>query len=334
MTTSVVTGGLGFIGSHLTDRLLEKGHTVFVIDNEATGRRANLAGQANNPKLTILNHDIGNALPDSLIAGNVDYFFHLAGLADIVPSIEQPEQYFRANVTGTLNTLEWARRRGVKKFVYTASSSCYGLPDQIPTPETAAIKPEYPYALTKNLGEQMSLHWAKIYKMPVVSLRLFNVFGPRSRTTGAYGAVFGVFLAQKLAGKPMTIVGDGKQTRDFTYVADVVEAFVAAAESNVVGEVFNVGSGHTQSVNRLVELLGGEKVHIPKRPGEPDSTFADIKKITSMLDWKPRVAFEDGVKRMIARIDDWRTAPVWTPESINVATETWFKYLTPAKSAK
>jgi len=161
-----------------------------------------------------------------------------------------------------------------------------------------------------------------------VSLRFFNIYGPRSRTSGAYGAVFGVFLAQLLAGKPLTIVGDGRQTRDFTYVGDAVSAIVTAAASDVSGEAFNVGSGTTVSVNRLVELLGAKQVvHIPKRPGEPDCTLADITKIRTRLGWRPEVPIEAGVKIMLANIDYWRAAPVWTPEAIASATRDWFKYL-------
>ena len=172
------------------------------------------------------------------------------------------------------------------------------------------------------------LHWGKVYKLPVVSLRLFNVYGPRSRTSGAYGAVFGVFLTQKLNHKPFTVVGNGKQTRDFVFVKDVVEAFVLASQSDCNGEVMNVGSGKTYSINYLVQLLGGEVVYIPKRPGEPDSTFADTAKIERFLGWKPKVSFEEGVNIMLENIDYWRGAPVWTSENISEATKDWFKYLT------
>lgn len=171
------------------------------------------------------------------------------------------------------------------------------------------------------------MHWCQVYKIPSVSLRFFNVYGPRSRTSGTYGAVFGVFLAQKLARQPFTVVGDGTQTRDFTFVTDVADAVVRAAESSVSGEIMNVGSGNTYSVNRLVELLGGEKVHIPKRPGEPDCTFADMTKIRSLLGWHPQVAFEDGVEQMIEHIEYWRKAPVWTVDSVAEATKDWHAFL-------
>lgn len=257
----------------------------------------------------------------------VDWVFHLAALADIVPSIQQPLAYHRANVDGTVAMLEAARSARVKRFIYAASSSCYGIADEFPTRETAPVRLMYPYALTKLIGEQCALHWNQVYGLPCVSLRLFNVYGPRARTSGTYGAVFGVFLAQKLANSPLTVVGDGTQTRDFTFVTDVVEAFVVAATSEVRGEVFNVGSGGTYSVNTLVELLGGEAAYIPKRPGEPDCTLADITKIRRVLGWEPKVSFETGVKIMLENIEQWRDAPVWTPDEISTASREWFKYL-------
>lgn len=323
----VVTGGAGFIGSHLVERLLADGHTVAVLDNLSTGRMENLDQAKDNLQCSIYRVDVSNYSEIKQFFEGVDWVFHLAALADIVPSIQQPLAYHKANVDGTIAVLEAARSAGVRRFVYAASSSCYGIPDEFPTPETAPIRPMYPYALTKYLGEQYVLHWNKVYRLPCVSLRLFNVYGPRARTTGTYGAVLGVFLAQKLAGKPFTVVGDGKQTRDFTFVTDVVGAFVWAAESEIAGEILNVGSGGTYSVNHLVSLLGGGVVHIPKRPGEPDCTFADIRKISRMLGWKPRVSFEDGVQIMLQNIDQWRDAPVWGENSIAEATRDWFTYL-------
>lgn len=324
---ALVTGGAGFIGSHLADCLLEKGHSVVVLDNFSTGRPQNLAHLKGRPGFSFARADVSDLRAIKKYFKGADWVFHLAARADIVPSITDPGAYFRANVDGTFSVLEAARLAGVKRFVYAASSSCYGLPAKFPTPEMSPVKPEYPYALTKYLGECCALHWAKVYKLPAISLRLFNVYGPRSRTSGAYGAVFGVFLAQKLAGKPFTVVGDGRQTRDFTYVGDVARAFVAAAESPLAGEIFNVGSGNTYSVSRLTGLLGGEKVSIPKRPGEPDRTFADISRIKRLLGWKPEVSFERGVKIMLDNIDYWRAAPVWTPRAIKRATKEWFACL-------
>lgn len=171
------------------------------------------------------------------------------------------------------------------------------------------------------------MHWSQVYRIPAISLRFFNVYGPRSRTSGTYGAVFGVFLAQKLAAKPYTVVGDGTQTRDFTFVKDVVNAIIAAAESDVRGEIINIGSDNTYSVNQLVALLGGDVVHIPKRPGEPDCTWADISKAKKLLDWRPKVDFEKGVDILLENINYWRDAPIWDEKSIAVATKKWFEYL-------
>jgi UDP-glucose 4-epimerase len=324
---TLVTGGAGFIGSHLVERLLEDGHRVLVVDNLATGREENLAPVRDHPGLRLEKVAVQDFERLRLLMDGVDWVFHLAGLADIVPSIQKPMAYHSTNVDGTLSVLESARLAGVKRLVYVASSTCYGLPDVFPTPETAPIRPMFPYAVSKYMGEELVLNWHKIYGLPAVSLRFFNVFGPRSRTTGAYGAVFGVFLAQKLAGKPFTVVGDGTQTRDFTFVTDVVDAMVRAAESSVSGEVFNVGSGGTYSINSLVGHLGGEIAYVPKRPGEPDCTFADITKIRRVLQWEPSVTFEQGIEIMLDHIELWRSAPVWDRASVEEATRDWFKYL-------
>lgn len=327
MKKALVTGGAGFIASHLVDKLLEEGYSVVVLDNFSTGRSENLSHHKNNKNLNIIRVDISSFDVILPYFKGIDHVFHLAALADIVPSIVNPMDYYRSNVDGTFSVVEAARLSTVKKLVYAASSSCYGIPDEYPTQETADIRPQYPYALTKYLGEQLVLHWGKVYKLPVVSLRLFNVFGLRSRTSGTYGAVFGVFLAQKLNNEPFTVVGDGRQTRDFVFVTDVANAFFSAANSTCQQEIMNVGSGNTYSVNRLVELLGGEVTYIPKRPAEPDCTFADITKISKTLDWRPKVSFEEGVRIIMDNIDYWRSAPVWTREKIEVATKDWFKYL-------
>lgn len=324
----VVTGGAGFIGSHLVDRLLRDGRRVRAIDNFSNGNRRNLIQNENNPAFEVVEADVADAKQMAGALNGAERVFHLAALADIVPSIERPEAYYQANVNGTFNVLQESRAASVKRFVYAASSSCYGIPDAFPTTETAEIRPQYPYALTKYLGEQLVLHWAKVYDLPAVTLRLFNVYGPRSRTSGAYGAVFGVFLAQLLADKSLTIVGDGTQSRDFTFVTDVVNAFVTAANSDISGHCFNVGSRNTYTVNRLVELLGAtDVVHIPKRPGEPDCTWADVSKIERVLQWRAKTSFEEGVQTMLDNIDYWREAPVWTTDSIAEATKEWFQRL-------
>lgn len=323
----LVTGGAGFIGSHAVDRLLKDSQQVTVIDNFSTGRPENLAHQKNNKNLSVVEADIADFKKIAPHFKGVEIVLHIAGLADIVPSIVNPMSYYRSNVSGTLNVVEASRLAGVKKLIYAASSSCYGIPDIYPTPETAEMRPQYPYALTKYLGEQIVLHWGKVYKLPVISLRLFNVYGPRSRTSGTYGAVFGVFLAQKLNNKPFTVVGDGTQKRDFIYISDVVNAFVMAADSNASNEIVNVGSGNSQSINHLVEILSGDVVYVPKRPGEPDCTLADITKIKKLLGWAPKVSFEEGVQILLDNINYWNNAPVWTPEKIGEATREWFRFL-------
>lgn len=329
MGVDIVTGGAGFIGSHLVDRLLEAGdRQVRVIDNFSNGNARNLIHHRDDPRLEVVELDLGDYRQVEGRFDGAERVFHFAALADIVPSIENPEAYFRSNVDGTFNALRQSMQAGARRFVYAASSTCYGIPDTYPTTEDDAIRPQYPYALTKNLGEQLVMHWAQVYRLPALSLRMFNVYGPRARTSGTYGAVFGVFLAQLLADEALTIVGDGEQTRDFTYVTDVVDAFVTAAESGESGKIYNVGSGGTYSINRLVELLGAkETVHVPKRPGEPDCTWADVTRIERELGWTAQVSFEDGVRRMLDQIDYWRDAPVWTPDRIAKATESWFRYL-------
>jgi UDP-glucose 4-epimerase len=327
---AIVTGGAGFIGSHMVDVLVDRGFAVRVIDNLVGGREANIAHHVGKADVTFRHADIRDFHPGDPLFDGVRYVFHFAGIGDIVPSIEKPLDYMSANVQGTVHMLECARAanggKGVAKFVYAASSSCYGLA-QTPTREDHPISTEYPYALSKYQGEQATFHWHKVYKLPVNAIRIFNAYGTRSRTSGAYGAVFGVFLKQKLAGKPFTVVGDGTQKRDFLYVTDVAEAFLRAAETDLTGEIWNLGAGNPQPVKRLVELLGGPVVHIPKRPGEPDCTFADISKIKRDLGWSQKVSFEDGVGRILANIDYWRDAPLWDPDSIARATSGWFRML-------
>ncbi|MBM3598874.1 MAG: NAD-dependent epimerase/dehydratase family protein [Alphaproteobacteria bacterium] len=323
---AVVTGGAGFIGSHMVDLLLARGCVVRAIDDLRGGREANLGHHRANPDLSLDRRDIRVIGHDDTVMADARFVFHFAGIGDIVPSIERPSEYMSINVQGTVAVLEAARHARVAKLVYAASSSCYGLA-AVPTREDHPIQPQYPYALSKLQGEMAALHWHAVYGLPVNSIRIFNAYGIRSRTSGAYGAVFGVFLRQKLAGKPFTVVGDGTQRRDFVYASDVADAFWRAAETDISGEVFNLGAGRPQSVNRLVELLGGEVIHIPKRPGEPDCTWADIGKISNLLGWRQMVSFEEGVALILADIDYWREAPLWDPESIARATKSWFEHL-------
>jgi UDP-glucose 4-epimerase len=323
----LITGGAGFIGSHLADFLVSLEHDVLVIDNLSIGRLENINHLLSNSKFTFIEADINDYIGIESLFKNVDWVFHLAALADIVPSIENPTEYYKSNVSGTFNVLQSCRKHKIKKIIYAGSSSCYGIPDEYPTKETAEIRPQYPYALTKNIGEQLVMHWCELYNLPALSLRFFNVYGPRARTSGTYGAVFGVFLAQKLANKPYTVVGDGTQTRDFTFISDIISAIHKAAKSDLTGKVINIGSNNTYSINQLVKLLEGEVVYIPKRPGEPDCTWADISEAKKTLAWEPKVTLNEGVKILLKDMNYWKDAPIWDKNSIAKATEKWFEYL-------
>ncbi len=324
---SVVTGAAGFIGSHMVDLLIARGHEVRGIDNLRGGHVRNIEHHRENTRFSFHNADITNLEEHAGVFEGAAYVFHFGGIGDIVPSIQQPLDYIRANIVGTAATLDAARRAGVQKFVYAASSSCYGDDPPVPTDEGAAIQTAHPYALSKYLAEQEVLHWNRVYKLPVVSIRMFNVYGPRVRTTGAYGAVFGVFLAQRANGKPLTIVGDGTQSRDFVYVTDVARAFLLAAESPHSGVILNCGAGNPQTILRLAELIGGDRVFVPHRPGEPACTWAKIDRIQSVLGWTPQVGFDQGVATMLDSLDAWKAAPVWDPASIDRATKNWFESL-------
>ncbi|MCR9254929.1 MAG: NAD-dependent epimerase/dehydratase family protein [Alphaproteobacteria bacterium] len=324
---ALVTGGFGFIGSHMVDVLLAAGYRVRVLDDLSGGHRDNLAHVADDPDVETVLADIMEIEPESPHFDAVTLVFHFAGIGDIVPSINMPTRYMDVNVQGTVRVLEAARRAGVQRFVYAASSSCYGLA-ATPTDEAHPIDPRYPYALSKYQGEQAVVHWGELYGLPVNAVRIFNAYGPRVRTTGAYGAVFGVFLKQKLAGKPLTVVGDGRQRRDFLYVTDVARAFLAVATEARPGEVFNLGAGNPQSILTLVDLLDPVGIiHLPRRPGEPEATWADISKITAHTSWRPEMSFTDGVAEMVRHIEKWRDAPLWDAESIATETASWHRFM-------
>lgn len=325
MKTVLVTGGSGFIGSHVVDELVKQKYKVYVIDNLSNGKIENLSNSIK--KITFIKDDINNIEKYKSKIINLDFCIHLAALADIVPSITNPEKYFHSNVNGTLKILNFVKKFKLKKFIYIASSSCYGIPKKKITSETSKIDLRYPYALTKKLGEDLTIHWFNVFKLPVISLRLFNVYGTRSRTSGTYGAVLGVFLKQKLSNKPFTVVGNGNQTRDFIFVSDVVSAIMCSINSKIKGEIFNIGSGKTYSINHLVKLIGGKKIYIPKRPGEPDCTHSNISKAKKLLLWKPKITLNNGIKTILNNIEYWKNAPLWNKNSINNATKDWFKYL-------
>lgn len=323
----LITGGAGFIGSHTVDFFLKKKFEVRSLDNFSGGNLKNIEHLKKNKLFKLEKGDLLRLDKFKKFIKECQYVVHFAGVGDIVPSIENPKKYFENNVQGTVNLLNSLDISKIRKFVYAASSSCYGKA-KTPTNENHKINPLYPYALSKFMAEQICFHWNEVYNLPVNSIRIFNAYGTRSRTTGAYGAVFGVFLKQLLANKPLTVVGNGKQKRDFLYVTDVAEAFYKATVTSLTKQVWNLGSGNPQSVNKLIRILNPKgRVNIPKRPGEPNITYANIRKIQKDLKWKPKVSFEKGVSKILENIDYWRDAPLWNKNNIKQTTKLWFKYL-------
>tara|TARA_X000001036_G_scaffold130377_1_gene123248 strand:- start:347 stop:1255 length:909 start_codon:yes stop_codon:yes gene_type:complete len=295
---SVVTGGAGFIGSNLVDHLVRIGHKVIVLDNFVSGKKANLAHHKKKD-VKIIRTDISKSKNLDKYFKRVDYVFHLAGLAEIIPSIKNPKKYFNTNVIGTFKVVEAAKKARIKKLIYAASSSCYGSPKNFPTSEKEKIDIKHPYGLTKFLGEELVLKYANNFNMPNISFRFFNVYGPRLNMSGQYSAVFGNFLRQKKTNKPLTIVGDGKQTRDFIYVDDLINAFVKVAKSSLVNKIYNLGSGKEISINKIANLFGGKKIFIAKRPTEPKRSLANISKIKKDINWKPTITIQEGIKRLL-----------------------------------
>lgn len=322
----LVTGGAGFIGSHTCELLIKNGLEVRVLDNLTGGERKNLESVAHSPLFEFVEGDILNDLHLKSCLMGVTHVIHFAGIGEIVPSIENPIKYLEVNVQGTAKLLEACRNAQVESFVYAASSSCYGLAIT-PTNEDAPIDLKHPYAVSKYLGEQLSLKWYEIYKLPTKSIRIFNAYGRRVRTSGTYGAVLGVFLKQKIENKPLTVVGDGNQIRDYVHVTDVASAFLKASLSSKNGRVWNLGSGIGVSIKKLVEIIDGEFINIPDRPGEPKETLADISRIKAELDWTPTVSFEEGLSEVVRNIHEWKEAPLWDSESIAQATAKWFQIL-------
>ncbi len=323
---ALVTGGAGFIGSHMVDYLLKKNFNVIVVDNLSGGRIQNISKHKKNKNFKFKKLDIRNIKSKLKIFKNIDYVFHFAGLGDIVPSIQNPKDYFDVNVIGTMKLIDVFKDAKLKKFVYAASSSCYGIANT-PTDENHKIDTKYPYALSKYQGEQIVLHYNKLFNIPSISIRIFNAYGTRSRTSGNYGAVFGVMLKQKLENKPLTIVGNGNQRRDFLYVTDVVEAFYKGAISKYKGEIYNLGAGNPQKIKYLASLIHNKFVYLPSRPGEPLVTWANINKIKSHFKWKPKISFKKGVQNILKDINYWKSAPLWNKSRIKVATKDWFKYM-------
>ena len=278
LSKSIITGGAGFIGSNLTDHLVRIGHKVIILDNFVSGKKSNLSHHKRK-NVKIFKTDISKSKTLDRYFKGADYVFHLAGLAEIIPSIENPKKYFVNNVLGTVNVLEAAKKVKIKKFIYTASSSCYGTPKKIPTSEKEKIDLKHPYALTKFMGEELVMKYASLFRMPNISFRFFNVYGPRLNTSGQYSAVMGNFLSQTKNKKPLTIVGDGKQTRDFIHVDDLANAFIKVIKSKLIKKIYNLGSGKRTSINTIAKIFGGKRKFIPLRPGEPKNSLANISKL-------------------------------------------------------
>lgn len=293
----IVTGGAGFIASHVVDLLIESGYQVEIVDDLSTGRMDNLNDRAILHRIDI--RDRERLVP---VFRGAKWVFHGAAWPRIQPSFDDPLTHEAINVVGTINCLMAARESGVSRFVYFGSSAVYGTPDQIPTPEEAAIRCYNPYALQKYTGEQYCLILGQRWGVPCVSLRMFNVYGPRSYNAGqpnsAYSPVIGIFHHLRRAGKPLTITGSGQQSRDFVHVHDVARAFLAAAQSDVAGEALNVGFGKSYSINHIAELMSAERVHIAERPNEAAITHADISKIRQLLGWAPLIGLEEGLGKL------------------------------------
>ena len=330
---AIIFGSTGQDGSLLAEFLLNKKYQVYAFKRRTsliqTNRIDHLYYNNANKKNFYLDYcDITDPLNICKIILDIkpNEIYNLAAQSHVAVSFKLPFYSTIVDANGTLNILQIARKLKIKKFVYAASSSCYGLA-KVPTKENHKIDPKYPYALSKLMGEQLVMHWCSIYKLPVVSIRIFNAYGNRVRTTGAYGAVFGVFLKQKLSQKPFTLVGNGKQRRDFLHVKDVVNAFYLSSKSKYSNKIYNLGAGSPKSILSLINIMGGKVIKIPKRPGEPECTWADINKIKREIKWKPKVNFKSGIEEMLLNIEDWKNAPLWNPKKIKKVTKSWFRYL-------
>jgi len=298
LSKSIITGGAGFIGSNLTDHLVRIGHKVIILDNFVSGKKSNLSHHKRK-NVKIFKTDISKSKNLDRYFKGADYVFHLAGLAEIIPSIKNPKKYFVNNVLGTVNVLEAAKKVKIKKFIYAASSSCYGTPKKIPTSEKEKIDLKHPYALTKFMGEELVMKYAILFRMPNISFRFFNVYGPRLNTSGQYSAVMGNFLSQTKNKKPLTIVGNGKQTRDFIHVDDLANAFIKVIKSKLIKKIYNLGSGKRTSINTIAKIFGGKRKFIPLRPGEPKNSLANISKLKKDINWKPKISIEKGIEKLL-----------------------------------
>jgi len=291
----LVTGGAGFIGSHLVDRLIKENHKVIVIDNLTTGKEENI-----NPQAEFHNLDIYDFEKIKPLFEKIDFVFHLAAISQILVSIKDPVETSKVNILGTINVFKAAIEAKVKRVIFASSSSVYGNQEKLPLKENMRPNPVNPYALQKLVGEQFAKLFTKLYGIPIISLRYFNVYGPRININSDYSSVIGKFLKQKAEGKPLTIFGNGEQTRDFCYIDDVVDATIKAIKSKKLkgGEVINIGSGKSYSINYLADLIGGKRKYLAPREGDIKHTQADITLAKKLLTWQPKVSFEEGLRRV------------------------------------
>lgn len=293
--TVLVTGGAGFVGSNLVDELLARDLKVRVIDIFATGNRKNL-----NPRAELIEADIRDSDAIRPAFEGIDCVFHVAALPRIPLSIAKPVDTHMTNVVGTLNVLIAARDAKVRRLIYSGSSSIYGDQATMPLVETMAPNPLNPYALQKYVGEQYTRMFHRLFAMQTLTLRYFNVYGPRMASEGAYVTVISAFMAARRRGEPLQIHGDGEQTRDFTHVSDIVAANVLAMDAKIAdGRAINIGAGHNVSVNRIADLIGGPRIQLEGRKGDMRDTLADTSEAARILGWHPRVSVEDGVKRLL-----------------------------------
>lgn len=321
---SLVTGAAGFLGSHLVDQLIKEGHDVIGIDNEINGSWKNLEQWANNPRFKKVHMDILNIQSDDNNFKNLDYVFHLAALECPITSLEKPEIFFTTNIHGTVKVLQASKQSNLQKFVYASSAAIYG-DASTPTLETDSINPMTPSCLTKSQAEDIVFHWGDLFNIPTNSLRIFTAFGPRDFSKLYPGSAVGIWLKQKLKGKPLTVIGNGDHARDFVYCTDVANAFYIAALEGKDSEVYNIGSGQATTLNEFTDLLKAKKSYIKDKIDEPQKTWGDISKFQFGCNWQPRIPLTSGVEFSLDVLSDWKDAPDWDEESLNNFFKAWFE---------
>ena len=295
---ALVTGAAGFIGSNMTDFLLKKGYKVRAIDNLSVGSKKNFTHNLKNKNFKFKKIDLLKINQGETFFKKIDYVFHFAGLTEVIPSFNNPQKYIYNNFIGTIKLLEAVRKEKINKFVYAASASCYGVTSK-KVKETDLIRNEHPYALSKYLGEMATLHWQKVFGLPINSMRIFNAYGLRNKSKGAYSSVIGIFLRQRKEKKPLTIVGNGNQTRDFVNVKDVCEAFLKAATSKFSGRIYNIGTSKCLKINKVAGFISNKKTKLPQRKNEALNSNSDISRIKRELNWYPKILFKEGIKDLL-----------------------------------